>query len=254
MANRLHNRCSAYWLGASILILFLIGLAILIKVWSVRSNNLQAVKERENDERALLDGRIAEVRQGKEDSIELYDPVDTDSMLLTLRHLKGLHSLKLDSTNVTDRGMSYIRDVPDLQTLDISGAKGIHNQGIDALTGHPNIESLSLDYPAITDTGIELLSKLPKLQSLSLYPHTIYSKLTDKALNSISKMHALKKLVISGGWYTQQALESLKKNRPDLQITVVVREPGRHNEKEGPEKGTSLISNEKKGEKTIPND
>lgn len=164
---------------ASILIVF----ALSIIVWF---SEIRAQKVLEEFQTTSIHRDIAAVIRGQADNIILYDTVDTDSLIYELRDLRGLRSLKLDRTNITDTGMNYIKDIPDLRILIINGAQHIDDRGIDAIAGHPNIEALSLYNPQITDAGVASLKRLSKLNTLSLmYSNRTASYLTDKALDNM---------------------------------------------------------------------
>jgi hypothetical protein len=199
---------------AGIVVVLILGL--MIPLWF---HTVESEKVRIDSERAKLNRDIAAVLRGQGDNIFLYDPADTDLLLHDLCQLRGLRSLTLDRTNVTDTGMTYIKDIPDLRVLTIDGARRIDDRGIDALAGHPNIEKLSLLNPEVTDAGVAALKKLPKLKMLSLqYVKGQPSYLTDAALDNIAEIHTLTTLTIAGTWYKQQAVQLLKVKRPDIRI------------------------------------
>jgi hypothetical protein len=163
--------------------------------------------------------QIEEVREGKTDSIGFYGPY-ADLQLRNLRHLNGLKVLYLDRTDASDKGMGYIRDIPDLRALRIVGCPQIGDRGIEDLAGHPNLENIVLDNTRVSDQGIAVLKRLPKLQTLTLWwdSKRSNSPITDKALASIVEIPTLTALYIGGDWHTKDAVKSLREKRPTLLI------------------------------------
>jgi hypothetical protein len=172
-------------------------------------------------EKAALKKNITEVLKGQRDDIYLYDSINTDSLIYDIQQLKGLRSLELDSTDISNVGMSYIINIPDLHTLNIKGARQIDDCGIKLLAGHPHLEEMVLWNSKITDDGIAEMKRFPKLKKLSLLHVGKQSNHpTDKALDSIAEISSLETLIIAGTWYSQQAVELLKKRRPYLNVKV----------------------------------
>ena len=66
-------------------------------------------------------------------------------------------------------GWSHLRDLPDLNRLDLSDCgTNITDAGLIILGGLSQLESLNLDDSDVTDAGLASLSGLARLQSLSL--------------------------------------------------------------------------------------
>jgi hypothetical protein len=178
-------------------------------------------KQREQDQLMWLNRDIDAVLGGKQDTITLYYTVNTDSLLLKLKNIKNLKCLIIQSPDISDKGIYYIKNLSELLKIKIYGGNpGISDKGKEYLSELPKLEELFLWNPVITDKSIETLKKFPNLNTLTLYydrTHS-YHPITDNALKTIGEIDPLKKLTIGGTWYSKEALKTLRERRLDLDI------------------------------------
>ena len=82
-------------------------------------------------------------------------------VLNAIASIRGLHSLDLSFTEVTD--VSVLAEAPDLHTLNLSYTRVTD---ISALKGHPTLHDLDLSSTGVTDVSV--LAQFPKLRTLNL--------------------------------------------------------------------------------------
>ncbi|HVV99467.1 MAG TPA: hypothetical protein VHB77_03960 [Planctomycetaceae bacterium] len=104
-----------------------------------------------------------------------------DALLAGINRLQRLENLYFRDSEVTDTGMSHLRDCRRLHTLDLTGTK-ITDAGLKPLAGLP-IDGLCLNGLAITDCGLKYLKGLP-LQTLFLGQ----TRVSDDGLRELSGM------------------------------------------------------------------
>ena len=90
-----------------------------------------------------------------------------EECLESLWEMPALHSLSLDRTSVTDRGVVQIARIPQLTFLDLSYTH-VTDEAVRTLAAAVSLERLILDGNAITDVGAEILAGCPSLTVLSL--------------------------------------------------------------------------------------
>lgn len=86
-----------------------------------------------------------------------------------LSALKSLRLLRLEGVPISDEGLSYIAENPNIVSLDVSSCKAVTDEGIRYLTHMPNLQYLSLSNCSLTVQVFESLAKMPKLKKLNLY-------------------------------------------------------------------------------------
>ncbi len=85
-----------------------------------------------------------------------------------LSGLKGLRTLNLGATKVTDAGLKELAALKDLETLHLCYT-GITDAGVKELAGLKNLKTLGLLETKVTDAGLKELAGLENLQTLLLY-------------------------------------------------------------------------------------
>jgi hypothetical protein len=203
--------------GGCVIAVAIAAVVFALLIWS---SDIEFMRARHESAAVALDITIADVRCGKEEGVRLYDTVGTDSLLHKLVGLKGLKSIMLEVTDAGDCGMSYLKDIPDLHTLTLCGMGRITDAGMGELAQCLNLKNLSLMNVCVTDAGIAGLRKCARLKTLSIMQYTCPVHPTDKALEEIADIPTLTTVAIDGGWYTQAAVDSLRRKRPDLKIIV----------------------------------
>ena len=94
-------------------------------------------------------------------------PGVTDSNLANLRSLVHLRRLYLDGLRISDRGITYISGMRQLQVLDLRDTH-INGGGFPALNGLVELRDLDLSCSDVTDAGLASLPSLPNLRRLRI--------------------------------------------------------------------------------------
>jgi internalin A len=92
----------------------------------------------------------------------------TDEGMLHLKSATGIRELKLYyAEQVTDQGMSAIKQWKKLTRLDLRGTR-ISNGTLEIVGGLPQLEALDIANTQVTDNGMDLLIALTNLKELTL--------------------------------------------------------------------------------------
>jgi hypothetical protein len=179
--------------------------------------------EHEKYQRTKLAKDITAIKSGQQDGIYFYDTNNTDSQLSELRHLRNLKYIHLDMTDVTDEGMAYLKDIPDLREIKITGGRLVlGDSGIKQVAECAQLETFSMQHRGIflTSDAIRALKKLPKLRVLNLYFDTVDHKspINDKLIADLKGFPSLEILYIYGPWYTEQNDRELKENLSTIKV------------------------------------
>jgi Leucine-rich repeat (LRR) protein len=144
-----------------------------------------------NDEQADVIAKLENLEWMELDNAEL-----ADSSLKFFSGLKKLRYLSLNhNEEITDEGLRHLTSL-NLFFLDLSGCKGITNDGLEVLSNLTTLRHLALrDCDGITEEGFEHLRKLTNLQELSVSSENI----NGFGLVHLKKLPHLKHLGISSG-------------------------------------------------------
>jgi Leucine-rich repeat (LRR) protein len=118
----------------------------------------------------------------------------TDVGLTRFRENEELRALLLDGADVDGRELKALADLPQLYRLQLSGTK-LNDAGVAAVSSLPHLVSLDLSRTAIGDASLEHLKNLRTLVELRLDGCL---KLSDKAVDAIKKIPALKRVGLAG--------------------------------------------------------
>lgn len=165
----------------------------------------------------------------KGEHLVVLDVSDSSEALKFLQKKTEVSSLRLRGTwNNTD-GLLYLKDLPNLISLDILG--GITDHGFSHLAELTNLVELYLASNALTDEGCVHLKGMTKLTTLSLGLNSRisgeglvhlkdmgnlnsldlrYTGLTDRGIIYLPKLKQLKKLYLSETKITDEGLGALK--------------------------------------------
>jgi hypothetical protein len=109
----------------------------------------------------------------------------TDEGLRKLATAKGLKTLILASVGggeISDRGFLALKDLPNLEELNLWSIGRFSNEGVAQLRGFPRLHKLLLAYlPKVDDAGLQSLSEIPNLQNVEL----IELPITDKGVAAL---------------------------------------------------------------------
>jgi hypothetical protein len=167
-----------------------------------------------------LDEQIAEIRHGKDNFISLYDSVETDRLLEQLVDVPGISSIELQMTDVTDAGMKSLAAVKNLKWLAIEGGRpGVGDEGFSHIKTISALEELKMVNTRISDRSLPGLKSLPNLQSLTL-AHSVHypTQFTAAGLQDLKALKKLKKLNVTGGLASDDAIKELRSSLPNCAI------------------------------------
>jgi hypothetical protein len=116
-----------------------------------------------------------------------------DTHLAMLQHVRGLKSLYLDGTRVTNAGMKYVTKVTSL-------------------------EELSLCFTAVDDNGLIHLKPLRHLRHLGL----AYTDVGDAGVLQIRQFKDLETLWLHEDQVSETTLRTLERQLPKLEVSCVV--------------------------------
>ena len=112
-------------------------------------------------------------------------------------------------TNITDEGAAYIKDMPDLKSLDLEQAK-LTDSAMISLKQIKTLEFLHLPNNGINDTGMQHIVELKNLKYLWVGGTSI-SPLTDKSLHYVGELKNLEQLNIGGEGFSDEGMKEIAK-------------------------------------------
>jgi Leucine-rich repeat (LRR) protein len=117
-----------------------------------------------------------------------------DAAVQNMIGLTGLRSLKMEKSDVGDRGMELItNNLQQLQSLNIGGTI-VTARGARGLSKLKNLEYFYCSFTALDDTVIEAIKDLAKLESVNLN----HTQITAARLKSLSGLTRLENLALAG--------------------------------------------------------
>jgi hypothetical protein len=165
--------------------------------------------------------------------IQLTGPGITDDRLAELASVRGLKSIVLQRTPVTDAGLRHFAGLSKLEHLTIYDAQGVTDAGLIPLAKLPRLRSLylrqaprvtdlafanlreklpdletfALNGTGITDAGLVHLKEMPRLKHLEFQS----TKVTDAGLANLASLVELNSLFLNGTGLTDSGLETIQK-------------------------------------------
>jgi hypothetical protein len=185
--------------------------------------------------------QLAQVQQGRSQSIRLTQSAVTEQQLSSLGDAGKLLELQLDAGGVSDAAVSLLNGLAQLEHLRLRHSplsdEGIEkldpgsltklkvlnlpqanlsSRGLRHLAKFPELVQLRLAAGSIDDDGAEVLADFPALKSL----HLIGPRFTDKALESLARAPKLSSLYIDDCRLSDEAWLQLFKAKPALHVHV----------------------------------
>ena len=121
------------------------------------------------------------------------------------------------STDLDDDGLKQaakaMAGMKGLQTLDISGTQ-VTDAGLKELALLKGLRKLRISAMPLTDAGLGVLKELKDLEYLDLNA----TKVTDKGVKDLAALKTLKQLLLLGSEVTDKGFNELKASLPDCQI------------------------------------
>jgi len=138
----------------------------------------------------------------------------TDQVVCLTAELPHLEILYLNSSSVTDNGLTCLRQASQLRWLSLNLTR-ITDAGLTHLKPLSQLERLRLHRTEITDQGLSSLAKLTNLEVLDLSETDV----TDKGLDHLAALESLKKLDLRGTKVTEAGVARLQEQlSPELEI------------------------------------
>jgi hypothetical protein len=204
-------------------IVVLLGWLIVSGCREVQEAQEKAAHEQRAREQRYLEHWLAEEKQalvsGKRDSVYLYSTTGTDWIVGRFAGMPEIKSLVFESTDLTDKGLETIAELPNITSLILYGSPGVGDAGLVTLSRNRSLETLSLGNIGVTDDGLAALRSFPCLKELIVYRDVARPRLlTDRAVKHLSTLTKLNKLSVTGGWISDAAIAELEASLPDCQM------------------------------------
>jgi hypothetical protein len=183
------------------------GPLLVILVWSVSgcTDPVQHHSAPVADQNSF-DDQLRQVAAGVSDTIAVAAAVVTDADLRKLDAALNLRQLLLDNTSVTDEGVAYLTQLPNLYHLRMRGAR-LTDRGMESLAKIRSLRFLNIPQAAFTDQGLKELLRVSDLQQLRFSsPHV-----TDEGMKYIGQMKSLRFLHLIAVPITDAGLEEITK-------------------------------------------
>ena len=133
------------------------------------------------------------VRNENGEVIEFTGYSETDADLEQLRDMSELETLDLGfCEKITDTGLAHLKEMTNLETLGLSGCEKITDAGLVYLKAMAKLQSVNLLETPITAAGLIHLTGLTKLQGLYL----METPITDAGLVHLKGMTSLRHLAL----------------------------------------------------------
>jgi serine/threonine protein kinase len=138
-------------------------------------------------------------------SLDLSRTAVTDAGMKQVGELKKLNLLDLQFTDVGNAGVKHLAGLADLRILSLYGTR-VTDDGMADVGRLPKLFLLHLENTAITDAGLEKLTGLGELNSLGLFQ---VPGVTDKGMKSVARLAKLASLDLRGTQVTDEGLKDL---------------------------------------------
>lgn len=170
-------------------------------------------------------------------SINFSDSPVTDRSMQAIRGNVRLHTLILNNTAVTDKGLELVKHFSKINQLDLVGMNNITDAGIEAVANQKSLRIVHINNTHITDAGLAKLATIPNLESMGMSYSDVTGKgfveflkqqpqlqrvscggvgLTDKDIQSMPEMKDLVLLKIQNSSLTDACIPAIVKACPNL--------------------------------------
>jgi internalin A len=153
-----------------------------------------------------LGGKIDRNADGEVIGLHLRGAWVTDTELLDVARLPKLELLDLSHTRITDEGLLHLKPAKQIRDLNLFYAEQITDQGMTAIRDWKDLKRLNVRGTRIFDGTMAIVSGLPQLEALDIS----YTQVTDNGLDGLVPLTKLKELSIGRSKLNQGALEVLR--------------------------------------------
>lgn len=144
-------------------------------------------------------------------------PVEAKSLSL-LKHLSQLVDLNLYESRVGDAQVAEIRNLQQLQSLNLGFCEQLTDQSLDTISELVNLRVLNLGFcRRMTDTGLLKLSRLTKLETLNLS----ITAFSNKSVAALDSMKSLRVLDIDNTRVDDEGIEKIARHKTLWSIRMV---------------------------------
>lgn len=145
----------------------------------------------------------------------------TDAQVASLKPLTGLKEINVSLTQLTDRGLSQLAELENLEVLRIEGTHQINGTGFQAFTRKKPKPELRCIYANLTRFSPEGLRLLKQIPSLELFDNT-NSGMNDQSFFELKGATNLKTLVLTSNNLTSASGNTLRtmRNLEHLNLSV----------------------------------
>ena len=158
------------------------------------------------DKKKLPDDFLAQISALSEiEFLGLENTIISDSDWPNISTFRKLQIIHLGHSNISDEGVEYVSQLPELDTLSMDSTKGITDSAISSISKLPKLTNLKLGSTKITDQGLRTLSPISKLQILEL-PNV---KVTSHGVELLKNIPSLSIVTLDWTNIDDRALDSL---------------------------------------------
>jgi hypothetical protein len=130
----------------------------------------------------------------------------TDADLDQLTTIKTLKRVDLSLTYVSDRGVERLKQLANLEELNLYAAEFITDAALAFLRGQKSLKVLNLRGTDVTDTSLAYVATLPSLTALDIS----FTQITDVGMEHLASLAALEELKLGGNKISGDGLHVLK--------------------------------------------
>lgn len=183
---------------------------------------------------------ICELQKLKELSLEGLKISDVS--IKAVSKMSSVEYLSVASTSITSTGVSYLRDLRGLKSVDLSECVGISDAEVDVITQLPKLTFLALDGCRVSDASLKSIARLSQMSSLDLSDLNISDQgirelesmkqlatlslcdtfVTDKSIEVIAKLHTIRNLMLDGTLISDKCMQLLA-GMPNLEVLTLSR-------------------------------
>ena len=140
-------------------------------------------------------------------------PRFSDAAMKHLKPLKKLRELQLANSNITDVGLEQIKELTNLEALNLYGTK-VTDSGLRHLQGMEKLESLVLAHDNFSDAGLRYLRHLRGLRVLNLNG----ARITDAGLVHLYELENLQVVLLGDTQVTTEGVRQFRAAFPKCDI------------------------------------
>ena len=130
----------------------------------------------------------------------------TDADIDRLTALKTIKRLDLSLTYVSDRGVERLKQLDQLEDLNLYAAEFITDAALAFLRGQRQLKVLNLRGTDVTDTSLAYIAELPGLRSLDIS----FTQITDVGMEHLASLGQIEELNLGGNKISGVGLHVLK--------------------------------------------